>query len=438
MEKNTTKNNGKVWVIAVSMGYGHQRTAHPLRNMAFGGKVINADNYAGIPQKDKNVWETTRNFYEFISRFKKIPIAGSLAFSAFNQFQKILNFYPRRDLSSSTVPLNGIFRLIERSWGKHLILKLKKNPLPIVTTFFTAAFMAESFSYPNDIFCVICDADISRAWAPVAPITSKIKYLAPTRRVVERLKSYGVREESIFLTGFPLPLENIGSEKLEILRRDLSHRMLNLDINGKYRRKYDVLIKEHLERLPEKSDHILTLMFSIGGAGAQKEIGSEIAKSLREDIEAGRIKLILCAGTKKEVKNYFSEKIKEFGLEKFQNEGIEIISADKIEEYFQKFNQALRKTDIFWTKPSELSFYTALGLPVIIAPPVGSQEEFNRNWILGLGSGRPQKDPNYVNQWLFDWLNEGWFAEVAMEGFIEGKKFGTFNIQKIISENSKS
>jgi hypothetical protein len=43
-----------------------------------------------------------------------------------------------------------------------------------------------------------------------------------------------------------------------------------------------------------------------------------------------------------------------------------------------------------------------------------------------------QENPDYVNQWFFDWLESGYFAEAAMEGFIEGKKLGTYNIEKII------
>ena len=69
--------------------------------------------------------------------------------------------------------------------------------------------MAEFFEYPGKIFCVICDTDIARAWAPLEPKKSKIKYFAPTERVVERLKLYGVKPENIFLTGYPLPLENV-------------------------------------------------------------------------------------------------------------------------------------------------------------------------------------------------------------------------------------
>ena len=55
MGKNEVKQN-KVWVVAADMGYGHQRTAYPLRDIAFGGKVICANSYTGIPKKDKRFW----------------------------------------------------------------------------------------------------------------------------------------------------------------------------------------------------------------------------------------------------------------------------------------------------------------------------------------------------------------------------------------------
>ncbi len=90
----------------------------------------------------------------------------------------------------------------------------------------------------------------------------------------------------------------------------------------------------------------------------------------------------------------------------------------------------MNKTDILWTKPSELSFYSGLGLPIIIAPSIGSQEDFNKKWILNLGAGILQENPKYADQWIFDYLNSGRFAEAAMQGFIEVEKLGTFNIQK--------
>jgi len=427
----------KAWVISVNMGYGHQRTAYPLRDLAFKGEIINANSYQGIPEKDRKIWEGTRRFYEFISNFSRIPLVGKTAFSIYDKFQKILGFYPKRDLSQPNFNLKQIYSFFKKDWGKDLIEKLKINPLPLITTFFIPAFMAEFFNYPGEIFCVVCDADISRTWAPLNPKESKIKYFASTERVIERLKLYGVKEENIFLTGYPLPLENIGVSPpaggLEILKEDLRLRLLNLDPKKRYFEKYKTLIEEKVGKLPEKSDHPLTILFSVGGAGAQKEIAIKIVKSLRERIKRGEIKIILSVGIREKIKKYFEKNLAEIKLNEAKPHCAEIIFEKDIESYFQKFNLALRKTDILWTKPSELSFYSALGIPIIISSSIGSQEEFNMRWLLKSGFGIFQENPRYTRQWLIDWLDRGYLAEAAMEGFIEGEKLGTFNIEKIIS-----
>ena len=436
----------KFWLISVSMGYGHQRTAFSLADFAVGKKPINANDYPGSPEKDRKIWLTSQHFYEAISNVYRLPLVGKLIFKVFDQFQKILSFYPKRDLSKPNFTLKQIYSLLKKGWGRHLIERCKKeNPrLPLVTTFFTPAFMAEHFGWPQDIFCVVCDADIARTWAPLNPQKSKIKYFAPTERVVERLKLYGVNPENIFLTGYPLPIENIGKEEMEILKKDLRYRLLNLDPQKRYFKKYKILIESSLGKLPSKPDHPLTILFSVGGAGAQKEIGIKIAQVLASKIKKGEVKLILSAGVKEKVKNYFEKRLQKLNL--LSKNGpmyryiglIEILYGKDIEDYFEKFNKALRKTDILWTKPSELSFYSALGVPIIISPPIGSQEEFNMRWLLKSGFGIYQGKLNHVDQWLFDWLNNGYLAEMAMEAFIEGKKLGVFNINKIIEKCSGS
>lgn len=415
----------KVWLITVDMGYGHQRVAFPLRYLAFKGEVIKANHYAGIPEKDRAIWENSRRFYEFISNLKRTPLIGEFIFKLYDKFQKISQFYPKRDLSKPDIVLKNLYSLIKKGWGKDLIEKLKKenSRLPFLTTFFMPAFMAEVFEYPGEIFCVICDADISRTWAPLQPSTSKIKYLAPNERVKERLHFYGVKKENVFLTGFPLPMENIG-ENCEILKEDLAFRLLNLDPKKKYLENYETLVKESLGALPEKSDHPLTILFSVGGAGAQKEIALKAVKRLAQKIKNSEIKFIVSAGAKSEVRDYFEKKV--------SVPGVEILYEPNIQDYFKKFNQTLRKTDILWTKPSELSFYSALGIPIIIAPTIGSQEDFNQEWLLKLGSGILQDNLNYLEEWFFDLLESGWLAEAAMQGFIEAEKMGTYNIGRIV------
>ncbi len=433
-EKNNFNPKEKAWVIAVDMGYGHQRTAYPLRGFAFGGKVINANNYEGIVDKDKRFWQITKSSYESISRLRRIPFIGLFIFLFFDGFQKILGYYPKRDLSKSNVSGKIVFSFIRKGWGQDLIRTLKKKSLPLVTTFFTPAFMAEEFNYSNDIYCVICDADIARAWVPLDPSKSRIKYFAPCTWARDRLKLYGVKPENIMLTGYPLPKENIGGEHLEILKRDLSYRLINLDPDGRYRKIYNPLIKGYLGQLPTLPNHPLTIMFSIGGAGAQKEIALHIVNNLKKKVRAKQLRIIISVGTRESLRKYFADNV--MGLE--LDGWIHILSGKTIEEYFDKFNRALRTTDILMTKPSELSFYAGLGIPIIIEPSIGSQEDFNRRWLMHVGAAVLQENPKYVDQWLFDMLHAGDLAEVAMQGFIEIEKLGTYNIEKIVARHEKN
>ncbi|MFI5206196.1 MAG: hypothetical protein ACHQVK_04605, partial [Candidatus Paceibacterales bacterium] len=141
-KKHSSTASQKAWVVAVDMGYGHQRTAYPLRDFGVGGKVVNANNYPGIPKKDQNFWSRTKAFYEFISRLRIIPFVGLFIFLFFDSFQKILGYYPKRDLSKSNFSGKTAISFVKKGWGKDLIWRMEKNALPLVTTFFTVAFMA--------------------------------------------------------------------------------------------------------------------------------------------------------------------------------------------------------------------------------------------------------------------------------------------------------
>lgn len=431
-------NSEKAWIIAVDMGYGHQRAAFPLKKFAYQGKIINASGYPGMPKSDHKIWQQSRKFYEFVSRFKKVPFFGEIAFNFYDKLQEIPSFYPKRDLSKTNFQQKEIFSLIKNGWGKHFVHTLEKKPLPLVTTFFIPAFMAEAWGYSGEIYCVICDADISRAWAPLQPMKSRIRYLASNYRVVERLKLYGIKAENIFLTGFPLPEENTGGKSLEVLKHDLAARLVHLDLENIFIPKYRSTISEVLgEKWPHPdSNRPPTITFAVGGAGAQRALGVEIVKNLSSKIKTNKIRVTLVAGIRNEVNHFFKENIQRVGLGGQLDKGIKIIFANNKEDYFKKFNKALRETDILWTKPSELSFYTALGLPIIMSPPIGSQEKFNRKWLMGIGSGTDQEDVRYVNEWLFDWMKSGYFARLALQGFLEGGKFGTYNIGKIIKHKT--
>lgn len=431
----TNHQHRNAWVVSVNMGYGHERAAHGLKNLAHKG-IITANDYAGIPKRDLTLWKDSRRIYEALSRLKPLPIIGDLVFEVIDRTQRIDPFYPRRDLSAPTAQVKQTYFMIEKlGLGKHLVEKLSNNPLPLICTFFIPAFAAEVYDYPGDIYLVICDADMSRAWVAKDPKKSRIKYFAPNGRVAERLKLYGIRPENIYLTGFPLPKEIIGGPEGSIIKKDLVGRLCNLDPHGIFTNKYIKTLEAELGAgsCPFKRTHPLTLMFSVGGAGAQRALGVQMLKSLKHKICRNEIIVRMAAGTKKEVARHFLSNIKNMGLGKMLGKGIFVDYEPHRPDYFHSFTKNLRTTDILWTKPSEMSFYTGIGLPIIMAPSIGSQEVFNRIWLKSVGGGVTQNDPKFTNEWLFDWIESGGLARMAWNGYIEAPTHGSYRIESIIT-----
>jgi hypothetical protein len=416
-------------LVAVDMGYGHKRAAYPLLNLS-GGEIISINDYPDIPAWEREYWVKSLSSYEGFSRLKKVPIVGNLIFGLMDALQKIPPLYPFRDLSKPIIQQKFFYKFITRGLGRHLIEKLSPTGLPFVTTFFVAADIAEYYNYPGPIYCIICDTDASRAWAPLKPQESRTKFFVPSDKVKERFLMYGVKEENIIVTGFPLPLENVGADK-EILREDLGRRVAILDPQGVYREHYKSLLKKVAPESLADTVRPVVITFSVGGAGAQKEIGATIMRQLAARIRNKTIVLNLVAGSRPDVRDYFTTELARTGL--VAGQGVNIIFAPDKLDYFRKFNECLHTTDILWTKPSELSFYCALGLPIIISAPVGSQEDFNREWLLSVGAGIDSWPEKYVDDWLPDLLQSGRLARSAMDGFLNAEQLGAYHIAKIVS-----
>ncbi len=419
-------NKHQAYIISADMGYGHQRATYPLLDWAE-TDIINLNSQP----RDKNWWDQQRKMYEFVSSFKTTPIIGGLLFSVMDYMQRIEPFYPPRDLSKPIWQQLFFTKAIERGLGKELFDSLAENPLPIITSFFNTVYMADYYRYPGQVYCLVCDADISRAWAPYDPKKSKVIYLAPNVRTRERLMMYGVKGNNIHVTGFPMPEELVGGVNKDIIRHDLARRLARLDHDGLYRDKYDTLIKKHLagEPIPSAKDAPV-ITFAVGGAGAQRSIADDLLFSLKKMLQKKEIKLNLVAGVRRDVADYFEDRVKYYKLHNLDN--IKILYHRTKNDYFVDFNETLRETDILWTKPSELSFYAGLGIPMILSEPLGSQENFNREWLIAIGAGIDAHNPRYADNWLPKWLDTGRLARAAMQGFIEAESLGTYNIEKIV------
>ncbi|MCW8812753.1 MAG: hypothetical protein OQK65_04385 [Chlorobium sp.] len=421
--------NNKAWVVSADMGYGHQRAVYPLRDIAEEG-IITVGSSEAVSKSEKKLWKRLLNAYEFFSRAKGFPVIGPPLFSMLDSLMRIPSFYPMRNLSNSTFQVNLLESLIEKGLCKGMLDKTSTKILPLVTSFYASAIAADKNGF-NKIYCIICDADINRVWVAKQPWESRIEYFAPCGKAAQRLKAYGVPEERIHLTGFPLPTELLGDENLSVLKKDLAQRLFYLDPKGKFWARHGRNVEYFLgkENCVFRNERKLTITYAVGGAGAQREIGGMIAKSLMEKLKAGEIKLNLVAGIRKDVYDYFESVKKDIDPD---GNSINIIYAKSLQEYFDLFNQFLHDSDILWTKPSELSFYCALGLPIIMSPVIGSQERFNRKWLREVQAAVKQEKPEYTDQWLNDLLNRGTLAESAWDGFLKARKLGTFKIKQVL------
>src|SRR5438067_4801990 len=260
---------------------------------------------------------------------------------------------------------------------------------PLLTTFYAAAILAELHG-ATGLHCLITDSDVNRVWAPPQPNRSNIRYFAPSDRARRRMESYGVR--NIRVTGYPLPHELVGGPGRDALKKNFFSRM---------------------ERLEGKGEAPL-VVFAIGGAGAQVPLARKVIKGMKQQIEAGKLRLALVAGRRPEVARQLREALYAQGLD--GHAGAELHEAPDFPSYLRGFNALLARADALWSKPSELVFFAALGLPFIAAPPVGAHETCNLRWATDRGAALPQHDPAVAGDWLLEWVEDGVLASAAEAG----------------------
>ena len=428
----------KFWVVSADMGYGHQRAVYPLKDLSRDRIILNANTSPYASLKERRLWKEMLKTYEFMSRAGKLPLIGRFLSKTLDSLLYIPSFYPLKDRSNSTLQVRYLKLTIRKGLCDGIIKQISQPELPMITSFYSSAIAAEMAGH-DPVYCIICDTDMSRAWVPENASISTILYFAPGTVAAQRLHSYGVPEKNILVTGFPLPLELLGDRSLDILKINLRHRIRNLDPSGSFYALYKHSIKAYLPRMDNMTSDIsfqkraLTITYAVGGAGAQKEIGKQIAQSLADPIINGKVKLNLVAGTRKELRDYFEEVRQQIIS---GSENVSIVWAEDNESYFELFNRHLHTTDILWTKPSELSFYCALGIPIIMTPAIGPQEKCNQRWLREIGAGIKQQNPEFTYQWLFDLLNRGRLAEASWNGFLKARKFGTYNILDFLESGS--
>jgi hypothetical protein len=212
-------------------------------------------------------------------------------------------------------------------------------------------------------------------------------------------------------------------------------RLLRLDPTRKFFGYHERSVLGWLSRdaLPSDRERHFSVMFAIGGAGAQVEMVGKILRSLRDRLRAGDIRFTLSCGIQKPVFERVLRFINEAGLRDKLGRDLDIIYDPDAYGYLDKFNARLRHTDVLWTKPSELAFYCGLGLPILMAEPIGAHEELNKRWLREIHAGvTPPGPPEACEEWLFDLRESGRLAEAAWDGFLKARKLGAYKIERLI------
>jgi UDP-N-acetylglucosamine:LPS N-acetylglucosamine transferase len=422
----------KPLVVAVDMGYGHMRAAAPLAD-ALGADVLQVDRAPLVASGEERLWGRVRRTYEGVSRLSQVPWVGAPLRRALEAVTDIPGLYPYRDLSAPTRGVHTLDRLVRRrGLGRGLVAELRRTGAPLLTTFYSPAIVADAAGLER-IYCVATDSDLNRIWAPAEPRRTRIHYLVPTRRAARRLRSYGVPEDRITFTGFPLPDALVGGPSLATLEANLAARVVRLDPAGEFRRSVPEELAHFLGALPsEEEGRPPLLTFAVGGAGAQAGMAAELLPGFRRALEEGALRICLVAGVRADVEARFREIVRRAGMESLLGGALEILLAPTFREYYDRFNALLARTDVLWTKPSELTFYGALGIPLVLAPPVGVHERYNRRWARESGAGLKQRDARFASEWLADWLADGVLAAAAWAGYMRLPKFGLYRILEAV------
>lgn len=431
----------KAWVVTVLMGLGHLRAAYPLRGLTHEGIIVYGSRRS-TPAPEYRIWRRLRRLYYSMSKAGAVPLVGKALLGLALAVQRIPPYYPKADQSRPNFAVKYLKRLIKKQGlCSGLRDRIGAAPHPVIHTFYATAIaleaLEESAADPRrDNYLLICDADFNRVWVPEDPRASRIRYLAPCTQVRRRLAAYGVPDEGILMTGFPLPKENIGSETgLEVLKGDLFDRLLRLDPAGKFFSYHERSVLGWLDRdsVPADRPRHFTVMFAIGGAGAQTEMVEKILAGLGDRIRKDEVRLTLSCGIQKKVFERVLGFISEAGLRDEIDRGLQIVYDQDVYAYLDRFNAQLRRTDVLWTKPSELAFYCGLGLPVLIADPIGAHEELNKRWLQEIHAGVIPPGPlEACGEWLFDLREDGRLAEAAWDGFLKARKLGAYKIERLI------
>jgi hypothetical protein len=423
--------NVKCAVLSLEMGYGHLRAAYPIAD-ALGTEVVLADEATIADERERRLWQWIRFAHRLLSRPTPWALFERPANGLMDLVTMIPSLYDNPDQSAPDLGVIALDRLIRQGLGAGLVSMLKDQNRALVTTFYAPAIIADRAGLDR-VYCVVTDADVQRIWVARRPERSRIHYFAPSPRVVRRLRAYGVSDERITLTGFPLPFELTNANAT--LAEQVARRIVRLDPENRFCALHAPMLERLLGKLPERERGApVEIAFAVGGAGAQLALSDAFLPRLRDHVLRDRVRIHLVAGTRNEVAERFAAQLHRARLTSRLGSGITILYASDFASYYRAFNRLIAACDVLWTKPSELSFYAGLGLPLVLSHPVGTHERYNRRWLREQGAGLKQRKPEQLPGWFDEWLFDGYLAAAAWSAYTRIPRTGTEQIARLLLE----
>ena len=199
-----------------------------------------------------------------------------------------------------------------------------------------------------------------------------------------RLRSNRVPPEHIHFTGFPLPDELTGGRSLGTLKSSLTARLSRLDPAGTFFEGQRREVESTVSHPPAaQRGRPPLLVFAIGGAGAQADGARPLLAVLAPELRRETLRLALVAGVRSDVAARFRKAVAGLDLSDLPPSTLRVFHEPDFASHYRAFNTLLAEADVLVTKPSELAFFAALGVPLLLTDPIGRHEAVNRRWVVG-------------------------------------------------------
>jgi hypothetical protein len=332
-------------VAAVAMGYGHLRPAAALaRELAV--PLVRCDEAPVADGEELRLWRRIRGTYEATTRWTSLPLVGNAVRAVVDWATHIEHLHPHRDQSRPGFAARRLAALVQAGLGRGVTGLLQAADRPLLTTHFAPAIAAAAAGCP-EVWCVVTDSDVHRVWAPVDALHTTIHYLTPSMRAMRRLRAYGVPGPNVHFTGFPLPRQGSGDSAMEGLRQNFAARLVRLDPSHTLRAALRDELRHFLGDLPDDQEGAPPLLtFAVGGAGAQAGLVDQFLPGMARLIHAGRWRLALVAGVRREVADRFHAALARHGLDAAPPGAVTVLCAADHDSYFAGFDELLATTDV--------------------------------------------------------------------------------------------